>query len=66
MKESQRAIPKSAQVTDPRRTPQGYIPSYSSPWRGLQKNQVMAFTAWKGSSIMALDAVSHLSVSVLL
>lgn len=61
VKESQRAIPKSAQVTDPRCTPQGYI-SYSSPRRGLQKNQVMAFTARKGSSIMAQDAL-FLSIS---
>lgn len=57
VKESQRSIPNSAQVTDPSCTPQGYIPSYSFPWRGLQKNQVMVFSAWKRSSVMAQDAL---------
>lgn len=56
--------PKSAQVKDPRFIPQGYISLYSSPWRGLQENQVMAFSAWKGSSVMAQDAL-FLSISKL-
>lgn len=56
--------PKSAQVKDPRFIPQGYISLYSSPWRGLQENQVMAFSAWKGSSVVAQDAL-FLSISKL-